>query len=331
MRQSLDRISNGRVLCLAETLVIPNAETIIKSMATCREHRENGMLYAATEECFWAIQRAPSYMPLHESLAQMFLEAGEIEVATTKYLSIAETYAIRDEIDQALSFYQKALDLAPMDLYMRTKLIKLLKEHNQVEEALDQYMQLADAHYELTQVVEAQDQYDQALRLAGRSQDSKRWISRILHKLGDISLQRLDWREAIEVYQRLKKAIPADAEARAKLTELYFNLQRTQQALSELDSLVKLYQAQGAVDKALEFLEDLVAGQPNDVALRQRAARLCIESDAKDKAITHLDALGELQLQANQLREAAATIRAIIVLGPKDVGAYRQLLSQIAP
>ncbi len=329
MRQSLDKISDGRVVSLAETLEIPNAELIINSMAISQDHRENGRLYTATEECLWAIQRAPTYLPLHESLAEMFLQAGQVDVATAKYLFIAETYAMRTEIDEAIALYQKALNLAPMDLSMRTKLIKLLEQHNYVEQALEQHLQLADAHYELTQVVEAQDQYDQALRLAGRSRKAKTWTARILHRLGDINLQRLDWRGAIDVYQRLKRAVPDDTKARAELTELYFNLQRERQALSELDDLIKLYKSRGESDQALELLEDLVEGRPDNVSLRQRVARLCIESDQRERAIFHLDALGEQQLQANQVKEAAATIRAIIALKPQDVQAYRQLLQQI--
>jgi hypothetical protein len=40
--------------------------------------------------------------------------------------------------------------------------------------------------------------------------------------------------------------------------------------------------------------------------------------------------MGELHLQNGQVRAAAATIKAIIALGPDNIDAYRDLLEQIA-
>jgi Flp pilus assembly protein TadD len=63
--------------------------------------------------------------------------------------------------------------------------------------------------------------------------------------------------------------------------------------------------------------------------LHKRAAQLCVEAGHKEGAITHLDAMGELQLQEGRVQEAVATIKAIIALSPENTDAYRRLLEQI--
>jgi tetratricopeptide (TPR) repeat protein len=251
-------------------------------------------------------------------------------MAISKYLFVADTFAARGDMNQARGLYEQVLDVAPMDLGVREKLITLLQGHGMVEEALEHHLALADAHYELAQIEASRDRYRDALRLASRLPDSKQWTARILHRMGDIDLQRLDWRSAIEVFLQLKTAVPDDLKARQRLVELYLNLQRQTQALKDLDELVKLYRRQNRLSEAVMILNDLASAHPDVMELRKRAAQVCVEAGDRAGAIAHLDAMGELQLEAGRVQEAVATIRAIIALGPENVEAYRQLLEQIA-
>lgn len=328
-RQQLNRLGDSRLISLAEILTLPDPERVLASMVRSQECFEQGMLRTASEECLWAIEHVPDYLPLHLHLAQLFMQGNQVEMAIGKYLHVADTFAARDEIEQAMTLYEQVLRMAPMDLDVRRKLILLLQEHNMVEQALEHKLTLADAYYELAQAESSRQQYDEALQLAARLPDSQRWTARILHRLGDIDLQRFDWRSAIDAYSRLKKSVPEDEKARQRLIELYFNLQRRAQAVAELDELIALYRNQGDVRKALEVIEGLVETRPEELELHKRAAQLCIETGHKEGGIAHLDAMGELQLQTGRVQEAVATIKAIVALGPENVEAYRQLLEQI--
>jgi tetratricopeptide (TPR) repeat protein len=266
---------------------------------------------------------------LHLHLARLFVESNQIEVAIGKYLNVADTFAARGGMDQASALYEQVLQTMPMDLKIRRKLIVLLREHDQVEQALEHQLALADAYYELAQIEASREQYHEALRLAANLPDSQVWTARILHRVGDIDLQRLDWRGAIDVYQQLKTSVPGDDKARRRLVGLYLNLERHDEAMSELDELLLLYRDQGSLARALEVLDEVTVSHPDDLELRKRAAQLSVETGNKQRAVKHLDAMGELQLQEGQVREAAATIKAIIALGPDNVDAYRDLLEQI--
>jgi tetratricopeptide (TPR) repeat protein len=329
IRQHLNRLSDGRVIGLAEILTLTRPEGILTSMVRSQEYFEEGMLRSATEECLWAIDHAPHYLPLHLHLAKLFVRDRQVEMAIGKYLFVADTYAVRDEMDQARALYEQVLRIAPMDLDVRRKLIALLEEHNMIDAALEERLALADAYYELAQIESSREQYEEAFHLASQLADSKAWTARILHRLGDIDLQRIDWRSAIDVYLQLKAAVPEDLKARQRLVELYFNLQRQAEAVAELDNFIDLLRRQGELQRALEVVEELSGTRRDELELHKRAAQLCVETGDKEGAIAHLDTMGELQLQAGRVEEAVATIKAIIALGPESAEAYRQLLEQI--
>jgi tetratricopeptide (TPR) repeat protein len=251
-------------------------------------------------------------------------------MATGKYLSVADVLAARGEMDQARALYEQVLRLAPMDLDVRQKLIELLLDHRMMDKALEHQLALADAYYELAQIETSREHYYGGLRMASRMENSKAWTARILHRMGDIDSQRLDWRSAIEVYTELKKSVPEDERARRRLVELHLNLAHTAVAMEELDELIRLYRQQGDLTKALDLLKTLIEVHPEELGLRKRAAQLYVENGDRESAISHLDAMGELQLSSGQVKAAAATIKAIIALAPENVDAYRQLLQQIA-
>ncbi len=329
-RRQLDRLSDNGVISMAEILALPDFERVLASMGRSQTCFEQGMLRSASEECLWAIEHAPDYLPLHLRLAKYLLQTNQVEEAIEKYLFVADVFAVREEMDQAMALYERVLSLAPMNLGVRHKLVQLLQDHNMLEQALEHRLALADAYYELAQIESSREQYTQALSLAPRLTDRKKWTAHILHRLGDIDLQRLDWRSAVEVYSQLKAAVPEDEKARQQLVGLYFNLQQQARAVAELDELIGLCRRQGNLAKALEIVERLAETRPEELELHKRAAQLCVETGNKKDAIAYLDTMGELQLQAGRAQEAVATIKAIIALGPENVDAYRQLLEQIA-
>jgi tetratricopeptide (TPR) repeat protein len=328
-RQHLNRLGSDGVVSLAEILTLPDYERILASMVKSQEFLEQGMLRSASEECLWAIEHAPDYLPLHLHLARLFMQGNQAGMAIDKYLAVADTWAARGEVGKSKTLYEQVLRIVPMNLDVRQRLIALMDRHQMVEKALEHRLALADAYYELAQIDASREQYNDALRLATRLRDNKEWMARILHRLGDINLQRLDWRSAIEVYLELKTLAPADVRAQRRLVELHFNLDRRAEALAELDQLIGLYRRQGNLTEALQMLEELAGTRPDELELHKRAAQLSVETGQKEGAIAHLDAMGELQLQRGHLDEAAATIKAIIALGPENVEAYRQLLEQI--
>jgi tetratricopeptide (TPR) repeat protein len=287
------------------------------------------MFYAALEECYYALGYAPMYLPIHRQMSQVLIAMGKMEAAVSKFIVIADTYRMRGNVRQAMSMCRRALNLAPMDTLVRAKLIDLLISHGEIDEALEHYLTLADSYYQLAQTDQAREIYQEALRLAPRGTQDRQWEVRILHKIGDIYMQRVDWRHAIEVYEQIRERAPADERARLTLMNLYYRFNRPELAITELDSLLKIYLEDGNTQRVFAVLEDAVRERPDDIPLRTRLAQAHLDAGNVEQALQHLDRLGDLQLEAGRHEEARAAIRAIIALHPPNVAAYQQLLDEI--
>jgi tetratricopeptide (TPR) repeat protein len=329
-RARMDSVTeNGTVMSLAEFLESPETEVVITTMALTGEYLKRNFLMTASEECLRAIQKAPSYLPLHIRLADILLKQEHTDEAITKYLYIARVYLMRQQPDQAVNTYQKILTLAPMDVAVRAKLIELYITYQDTEQALEQYLILADSYYQLAQVDRALERYNEALRLVPASSNGNSWKADILSRMGDIYNQRFDWGRATTAFEDLLKLNSNDERTQRQLIDLYYKQNKVNQATKTLDGLLATYQRYNP-PKALELLKELTSIYHDDMSLRQRLAVAYAQNGMNREAIKEYDALGEMQLENGLRSQAMQTIQAIISLGPADVEGYRRLLAQIS-
>jgi tetratricopeptide (TPR) repeat protein len=329
-RQRLDVLTrDGPVVSLAEVLTVADSERILESIAMSQEYVRRGLFYTAMEECHFALESTPEYLPIHRQLAEVSLAMGKTEEAVEKFVVIGDAYQARGAARQASAMYERALKLAPMDTGVRTKLIHLLISHGEIDQALSHYLILADSHYHLAQMRQAREIYQEALRLAPRGDDERDWTVRILHRIGDIDMQQVSWRRAVSVYERIRELAPADERARVSLMELYYRLDEPEKAVQELDRLLEVYRDEGGSERMFAVLDDLIERWPDKISLRARAAQVHLDAGSIEEALEHLDRLGDLQLDAGRTEEAKATLRAIIALNPPDADEYQVLLDRI--
>jgi tetratricopeptide (TPR) repeat protein len=321
---------DGFTLSLADILEISAAESILESLSLSQEYLKRNMLLTAAEECFRAIEIAPTYLPLHLRLADIFLRQDRTEEAITKYLTVADVYQIRGDISRSSVVYQRVLRLAPMDIAVRSRLIELHLRTGEADQALEQYMSLADTYYQLAQVDKALEKYNEALRLTPKSSSEKHWRTTILDRIGDIYRQRVDWRQATRAYEGILAVESDNEKAWLTLIDLYGKQGEIKKVVAALDQLTELYKSQGKYRKMLSVLEEAVKTHPREMALRERMGRAYAEQGMRKQAIAELDALGELQLDAGMHQQAAQTIQIILRLGPDNPQAYQQLLAQIS-
>lgn len=332
-REARERLSSvseeGVIISLAEMLAVPSADSVLNAMSLSQEYVRRGAFTAATEACYRAIQAAPSYLPLHLRLAEILVAQDRVEDAVAKYQVMAELYLVREETGQAIGVYQRILRLVPMDVVIRARLIELLVSSGEIDQALDHYLALSDAYYQMAQVTKSVEKYTEALRLVDRASDESTWRVRLLRKMADIQMRRADWKEAVALYEQLVSAAPEDERARLNLIDLYYKLGRNRKADQATVEMIDYYRLQGEVERLLALLEEAVRLQPQQMALRARLAGSYIEAGMRDEAVAELDALGELQLDAGLREQTLDTVRLIISLEPKNVNAYRQLLAQL--
>jgi len=329
-RRELDRGAlDGQVAPLADLLAVPGASEVVASLRRIETYMNEKRLATAMEEAFFALTQSPTHLPIHIRMAEILAAENKPQTAIDKYTMIAETYRVRGEPVRAARIAQQVLKLSPLDVTMRAWLIEVLVEQHKIDEALQQFFDLAETYYQLADLESARNTYSDALILAQQNNAGPEWMVKLLHRLGDIDLQRLNWHEAQHVYEQIRTLAPNDEPARATLIDLLFRLDSGKQALAETDAYLRQLLTARDIAGAIRILEETVETHPREAGLVARLGRLYQDTGNRAEAITHYDRLGELQLQAGQTAQAAETIRTILSLKPDDPGPYQQLLSEL--
>ncbi|KPL20134.1 MAG: hypothetical protein AMJ93_12695, partial [Anaerolineae bacterium SM23_84] len=328
-RHRLDSLSDGGTRSLAEMLTVPNAEAIFAAMVMSQEYLKRGMEMAATDLCFQAIAKAPFYLPLHERLAEILAEQDHIEAAVAKYEMVAEAYMIRGEPQHTIGVYKRLLRLSPLDVVVRSRVIDLLHNSGAIDETLEQYLELADAYYQLMQLPKAVEKYNEALRLVPRAPEPRDWQVRVLRRLTELLLRTGDWPSASGALGALVELCPDDERARLNLIDVLYKAGRGSQADKQTEALTRAHSRAGDHEQVISLLTEAMRRQPQQMALRGRLARAYMDAGMRDEAVEQLDILGEMQLEAGLHWHAITTLKAIIALEPANLEAYKQLLRQI--
>jgi tetratricopeptide (TPR) repeat protein len=329
-RRRLDVLTkDGPAVSLAEALTVPGAEKTLESIAVSDAYASRGAYYAAIEECHFALRSAPNSLTVHRQIADVLLKMGRVEEAVKKLIVVADTYRVRGYPRQAAAMYRQALGLAPMNTQVRARLIALLVDRQQFEQALEHYLVLADSYYQLARLDQAREVYQEALGIASSVDQGADWTVRILHSIGDLDMQRVDWRKAISVYEQILEVLPDDERARLMLMDLLYRLDQPRRATEQLDELLRVYREAGRPERAFGVLEDLVARWPGKIAIQARLAQAHLDAGNATEALEHLDKLGDLQLESQRVEDARSTIQAIVALRPPNVASYETLLRQL--
>ena len=329
-RGRLDAISDSGMMILGDMLTA-GSEQVLESLYLSQEYARRGMYDTAVEETYRAIQLSHDYLPAHIQLGELLGKQGRRETAAQKFITVADTYRNRGDVNGAIISYEKSVEMMPLDLAARNRLIDLLKQHGQIDRALEHYLAVGDAYYQLAQIDKARDTYQEALKLAPRGTDEQQWKARLLRLAAEIDMQRFDWRRALTAYKELRGLDPNDERTASTLVDLYYKVGQPGNAVGELDNYLKQLVRSGRGAKVVGILEDMVRQRPSDANLVDRLSRLYIQQKRQADAIELLDKLGEAQLEANETQAAYQTIEKILSLNPPNAASYKQLLAQLRP
>lgn len=327
-RQQMD--VNMGVTALAEMFLSAGSGQVVEALSTVRALSRAGKLASAVEEAYYALQFAPTYLPLHLEIGELLLRDGQINNAVAKFVLIADLYTLRGETAQANRLLRRVLQAAPMDMGIRSRLIDSLVAQGLVDEALQQTIELAQIHYQLAELDQARQTYSNALRLAQQSKTNRLWSVQILTRVADIDMQRLDLRQAVRVYEQIRTLEPDDPDVRSQLVDLYFRTGQDGPAVNEVDTVVVLLQKNGKWEEAAEFLNRILGERQQKFELRKRLAEVYVHLGKRTEAVEQLDILANIYLDAGDKAGALATLQQIIQLNPPNVDEYRDAARSLA-
>ncbi len=325
-RNRLDTISDAGVMILGDVLT-SGSNNVLEALYLSQEYTRRGMFSTAIDETFQAIQISPHYLPAHIQLGEILGRQGRNEAAAQKFTAVANTFIVREDINGAIITFERVLDMMPLNVKTRLRLIDLLKGRGQIDRSLEHYMIIGDSYYQLAQIPKARETYKKALKLVPRATDEKEWQIRILQAIANIDMERFEWKRALIGYKELRKLNPEDEWSAITLVSLYYRTGQRVNAVRELDKYMKQLVRSGRSNKVLGILEDMVQRQPADTNLAERLYKLYLQQDRKADAIRLLDGLGEAQLEDGNETGARKTIEKILTLNPPNAESYEQLLA----
>jgi tetratricopeptide (TPR) repeat protein len=329
-REQLPKSEEGTPpMPLAEIMTQAQSGQVIEAVARVRQLARAGHFRSAMDEAFESFKVAPSYLPLHTLVGDLLIEDGRTQDAIAKYTVVAQAYSVRGEAAQAVNLLKRIVQVAPMDLTVRSRLIEQLIAYGQVDEAIGEYLDLADIYYHLAELDMARKTYTTALRLAQQGGANRAWSVKLLQRMADIDMQHLDWRQALRVFEQLRTLEPDDVSTRKNLIDLNLRLNQVPQASDELENALVHLDAAGRRGEVTAFLEEMVAESPQQPLLRRALAEEYRRADRAEDAVAQLDALGETLLNAGDREGASQAIEAIIALNPPNQANYRKLLERI--
>lgn len=328
LRAEMPQTDADAILPLAEILIQAQSSHVIEAMNHINQLARSNRLRSAMDEAFQALNYAPTYLPLHILIGDLLIREGQTQDAISKFTVVANAYGVRGEASQATQVLRKIIQLAPMDMPARTRLIDQLVARGKQDEAISEYMDLADIYYRLAELEMARKTYTTALRLAQQPNADRKWSVKILWRMADIDMQRLEWKQALRVYEQIRTLLPDDATARANLIELNLRLAQTSQAQSELLSYMEHLESTKNGDQGTLFLEKLI--QENDhLLLRRELAVQYHKSGRTDEAISLLDAIGDELMESGDKDGAREVVAQILSMNPPNAEDYRSLLAQL--
>jgi len=314
---------------LADIVLQAQSSQVLESITLINQMARAGKLRSAMDEAFHAIAFAPTYLPLHSLMGDLLVRENHTQEAIAKYTVVANAYGVRGESAQAAKVLKRIVQLAPMDMTVRSKLIDQLVARGQVDEAIREYIELADIYYRLAELDMARKTYTNALRVVQQANADRQWNVHILQRMADIDMQRLDWKQAMRVYEQIRTLRPDDEGARKNLIELNLRMGQVAQAGAELESYFSYLQTSNGTARIIPFLEEFLTDRPGEPILLRMLAQAYHQAGRIDDAVKQLDTLAESLLDANKKEEAMVVINQILLMNPPNADQYRQLLVQL--
>jgi tetratricopeptide (TPR) repeat protein len=314
---------------LGEILAQAQSGRVIETMGRVKGLARAGHLRTAMDEAFESFRYAPTFLPLHTLVGDLLMQEGRTQDAVTKYSVVAEAYGVRGEASQAVTLLRRIIQVSPMDMTVRTRLIDLLAAHGMVDEAIAEYIELANIYYRLAELDLARKTYTTALHLAQQDGANSAWSNKLMRRMVDIDMQRLDWRQAVRIFEQLRTLEPDDPFVRKNLIELNFHLNQLPQATAELDGFLTHLESSGRRGDVVPFLEEMIKEDPKQGILRQALAEEYHQAGRIPEAVTQLDALGNILLTAGDREGAIRVLETILALNPPNSKAYQSLLVKI--
>jgi tetratricopeptide (TPR) repeat protein len=316
-------------------LAIDREATLKKAEKLLRSNKLDG----AIAEYVRLAEEFPKDWALINSLGDLYARAGQSANAAAQFIRIGDHLFSEGFMPKAAAVYKKVLKIRPDDEHTLMRLAELATRQGVFVDAKGFYRQLAETRRKRGDERGAEEVAILVGEIDPGDAESKVQASAAAQRLGNTA-KALDFlAQAADAYDKQKRPAdalkvltdavalaPDDVDMRSRLIKGLMaqgdveRAQRVANTSAELLHIAAVLEADGRGEEALDVLIEAALLAPDDLALRTRVARECInggkfaevrqfltlESAGDDPDL--LRALARLELQAGQLEEGRAAL-----------------------
>ncbi len=301
----------------------------------------------------------PDDMDIAVKMADLYSNQGFLSEAKEKYLQIAEKLQDAEQKKEAISLYEKIIDLDKEDFESKLTLASLYTKQGSIEKAVERFNEVAEFKIHKEDFEKAKEVLNLAKNLKeddlrtlsnfveihkkeGRSQEALNLIHSVLKKdesnlralslLGNLYHEKKDFEKAEETFRKIISLNPKDSEARFKLGRILVSKGSLDEAFEHFEPLVDSLLRRQKEEKAVGLLGLILSTKkPHLLTLEKLASIYKSNNQTRNLEIVYRVILEECRRK--DLKEKSLSIlKDLVRISPLDedaVAQYRKLSKEL--
>ncbi len=317
------------------------AAALFLELAEHEDRRGNGA--RAEEHMENAVALRPDSLDVRQAQIVFLARRGESGPLARAHADLAALCLEKGEEERALAAYRTALELAPDQVELLAATAELLSRKNQLAEARDLYLQLAERELSAHRIVAAISAYQRALtfqpddaevldRLADAYVAKGELSSALAQRRRRIALFRERGRreEMLSEYARLAQLDEENAQLLVEWAGALRDAGRKEEAADTLRRAAQKYRERELLGKAAEIYRGLLEESAHEVEAGAALARCHADMGQAEAAAQTLLEVSRRHLAAGDMARAEESLRKALEYHPRSRSVRRALADLFA-
>jgi len=231
------------------------------------------------------IKLVPQRLDIMVKLGDLNAERGLVGNAVEDYLSAAKQFIQDGDVRGGLEVYRKIANLDPTNTTIRLKLSDLCLKEGLQQEAVAEYLKVAESYLNNNQVKEAHDLFERVLKLDPKNEAARKQIG--------------------------KDALPEEAPSKSGLIS-------KEHLLSKIDGLIN----ENRLDDARKFLDQFIEQNPDDPLGPHKLGTVVLKTGNMDEAFNLFKTAVQGYMNRTEYGQAGKLMKDYLETDPDRVEAH---------
>jgi tetratricopeptide (TPR) repeat protein len=253
------------------------------------------------------VELDPSNFKIQRKLAELHFTAGERDVAQTHWVGAARAQTKAGDLDGAIDSFERAMQLAPLDIDAMGGFLECCLKKGDVSPALNQLKKSVD--------------------MAPQNLDLREMLGQAFLESGDIEI-------AAKTYQMIVSLDETRYESFFPVAKAFIERNAYDQSIAFLDNIIPILITRRETDRAAKLYEQILQRSSQHIPALIKLASLYSATGDQPRYLEALDQISDYYLNERRLVEALEYLEKIIQTDPtseKHRGLHKQVFDEAYP